>query len=409
MRQVLVALCLCLWAWSTPAQQATPRQAKILVVLPPDSQPLQVKIYTRWDNAFATLYPGSLQTSINDAIAAKRSDPLAAEFNKTMADFHRTAAFSEALRRNFASGARGTDVFALTFSQERSRYFDGDSRNKLRVTAKDEAFDFVLLVNEKFLGLATMSTADPQLVAPSFNTDFALFDARTRKEIEYGTSSAQGNGGLRSDDFIRNRVQFEATWPSLCGSIAVDILGELSKYDRLHAMAASVGRGDEIPAVEAVLKQYAKLFSWNMQPAKGWTTLFFFQPFTRGIVPKEPGLRAAMGIRFELEPLAPALGTNGYTIEQFLPLLYEKWKRGRPDYTPFEKFPDITVPGYEAVMTSTPSGEKYILLLRKLEESFMQVAILSFVRDFDTLYPAHRADLEKMVIESAPRLVKPKR
>jgi len=409
MRQVLVALSLLLWGLSVEAQEATPRQAKILVILPPESQPLQVKIYTRWDHAFATLYPGSLQTSINDAIAAKRSDPLAAEFNKTMVDFQRLHALSQALRRSFARAARGTDVFALAFSQERSRYFDGDSASKLRASAKDEAFDFVLLVNEKFLGLATMSTAEPKVVAPSFNMDFALYDARARKEIEYGIGSAQGFGGLQSDEFIRNRAQFEATWPSLCGSIAEAILGELSKHDRLHAMAASVGRGDEIPAVEAVLKQYAKLFSWNMKPAKGWTTLYNFQPFTRGIVPKEPKLRDEMGISFEMEPLAPALGTDGYTVDQFLPLLYEKWKSTRSDYTPFEKFTDINVPGFETVTTSTPSGEKYILLLRKIEESFIQVAILSFVKEFATLYPTHRADLEKMIIESVPRLVKPKR
>ena len=156
MRQLMVALWLCLWVSSVPAQETMPRQAKILVVLPPDSQPLQVRIYTRWDHAFATLYPGTLQTSINDAISAQRSDPLAAEFNKTMADFQRMNVLSEALRRSFASGARGTDIFALTFSQERSRYFSGDSASKLRTTARNESFDFVLLINEKFLGLATI-------------------------------------------------------------------------------------------------------------------------------------------------------------------------------------------------------------------------------------------------------------
>ena len=344
MRLVLVALGLCLWVSSVSAQEPTLQQAKILVVLPPDNQPLQVKIYTRWDNAFATLYPGTLQTSMKEAMAAKRSDPLAAEFNKTMADFRRTPAFSEALRRSFATGARGTDVFALTFSQERSRYFDGDSANKLRAIATDEGFDFVLLVNEKFLGLATVSTAEPQVLAPALNTDFALYDALSRKEIEYGISSTQGLSGRPSEELIRNRAQFDATWPTLCGSIATAILGELSKHDRLHIMAASVDRGAEIPAVEAVLKRYSKLFQWNMKPAKSWSTLFFFQPFTRGIVPKDSQLRAVMGIRFEMEPLAPAFGTDGYTVEQFLPLLFQKWRSTGPDYTPFESLSTSVCP-----------------------------------------------------------------
>jgi hypothetical protein len=408
-RQMMLTFWLCLWVSSVPAQESTSRQAKILVVLPPDSQPLQVKIYTRWDHAFATLYPGTLQTSINDAIAARRSDPLAAEFNKTVADFQRTHVLSEALRRSFARGARGTDIFALTFSQDRSRYFGGDSASKLRDIAGNESFDFVLLINEKFLGLATMSTAEPNLISPALHTDFALYDARTRKEIEYGVASMQSPRGLPTGDFVRNRAQFDATWPSLCGSIASAIVDDLSKNDHLHVMAASVSRGDEIPAVEAVLKQYAKLFRWNMRPAKGWNTLFYFQPFTRGIAPKEPALRASMELRFEMEPLAQALGTGGNTVEQFLPLLFQKWQTNRPDCTPFERFADVNVPGYEAVTTSTPSGEKYILLLRRLEESFIQVVILSFVKDFDTLYPAHRADLEKMVIDSAPRLVSPER
>jgi hypothetical protein len=405
MRHVVVSLFMGVVAWIAPANLAVASQAKLLVILPPDAQPLQVKVFTRWDNAVATLYPGTLTSAISGATQAKRNDPLARTFNETLSGFQRQSVWEDSLKRALLAGTRGADVIALSFSQTRTEYFEGKARDKLAGRAHEEGYAYVLLINEKFLGLATAYTNAPDVLVPFLNIDFQLYDANSRKELEYGVVSWGGYEGHESRKAIIDREKFERRWPSLCALVANSLVSEIANEDHLHSIAKSAGRGDEVPAIKAARKRFASLFKWNVKPATGWTTRYFFDDFVRGISPKDLALYSRMEIQFEMKPLAAAFGTEGLSVEQFVPVLQQKWAASNFGYSPLVPFADISVPEHQAFTAATPSGERAIVLLRKLGDSFIQVSTVSFRRDFEILYPARRGEIETMLRNSASRVI----
>ncbi len=405
MRIIIFALWLGLSVAAAGAQESAPRQVKVLVVLGPDSDPFGVRVYSRWDYGIDATLTGVLPQIIHDSAMEKKNKPLAEELNRTLAGFQRAPALAKAFRDSFLMRTRHADVFQITVSQERERYFTGKNLDDPLPTAAEDGFDYLIEIDESFAGLSTLDLKEADVITPSLAVDYRLIDAATRQVLLRSSHASFGLRGLPSAQAVRDRANFEEVWASISTLLASAVSGELNRLDHLHRMAASVGRGDEVPAIKSVLDRYPKMFRWNFKPVKGWKRWPFDNKFVAVLGPKDVALNQLIGLRFEMEPLVPEFGTDVRTVEEYVRVLRRNWLQNNPGATPLTDFDDIDAPGFEALVGDLASGSRNVILLRQLNESFVQIVILVFVKDFETLYPLHRRDMEQMIMESRPQLV----
>jgi len=67
------------------------------------------------------------------------------------------------------------------------------------------------------------------------------------------------------------------------------------------------------------------------------------------------------------------------------------------DPDPLAPFEDIDAPGYEKYSYDVAGGGRVVTLFRMLDERRVEVLRVVILKDFDSLYPAHRADVERMI------------
>lgn len=399
------ALAAFLFVYMATAGAQPPRQVRVLVLVPDDDEAMTVRVMTKGDFVTGAVLTGLLPALIDDAVIRKRSAPHQATLARTMAGFERNPALVDALSRSFTQRAGGKDVFAVTATGDFARYVKSKGIDNLTPAARSEGYDYVALLYTQYVGFKTrhVADADAGLIAPIYSVTFAVRRVADDKAILRTTAQAFGYWGKPIGEAVTDRAAFETIWPELCKIVAGNFTGELNRTDNLHAMAASVGRGDEVPAVGKLLEEQARYFKWDLKPVDGWREAKVGTPYARVLEPKDAS-RQIIGLRFDLDLLVPEFGQDVRTLEEYVEVHARRRLELVPEFLPLEKFSDISAAGFDAYSSDTATGVRNILLFKRLDERRVQVVTAVFLRDFATLYPANRARIEKMLADSVIRL-----
>ena len=392
----LLALCV------TMVSAEEPRRARVLVVMHSTERLGHISISGR----YRSTDPSTPPRPINDRpgslefLLVSRMSHLDSTFVNTMHGFDRDTALAQSLRQVFMTGH---DVFAVTTTAEAERYLSGLGEAKLTAAARTEGFDFVLALSDDFYGLATRDAADTEqaLLTPAFAVTYVLRDVRANKVIARGGVDAMGPRSESAQQAAEDRELFAASWPFMCANIATGIRGKLLRSDSVHQMAASVGRGPDVPAVSAKLEGMGRALKWDLKPAFGWREKRL-NMFSRILEPKGE-LSEHVSMKVDVDLLIPELEQSVGSVADYV-VLFEKLRREQsPAAEPMIPFADISAPGFDAFAYAAPTGTN-LVLLRRRGESLMQVVTVVFVGDFAAVYPRTRSQIEQMISRSAVAL-----
>jgi hypothetical protein len=391
----LVLACCVLPSAARADDVAKPR-VRVLAILPPADSPLSVVFITDGEYTRGAVVGGPLMALINRATVKARNEPLAAELNATVEGYDRNAPLADALRKAFAE--RG-DVFDITATTDRAHYFDDEGTGHLTAAAAAEGLNYVLVLDPHFAGLwmATQGYTSTDDLAPSMSAKYRMFRVREPSGVVLsGDVTANGSEKRYYKEAVRDRAFFIDTWPSVSMRVARSIVGNLYRTDKLHFMAGSVGRGDEVPPMRNLFARYAKKFKFVLDPMQDWRETKMATPYGHVLEPVGPE-RKIYSMRFEVDLLLPELGQDVHSVADYLPVVARNLAE-HPEFSPLRKFDDISAPGFESyAVDRTTAGGRDVLLFRKLDDDMMEVVTLVFLKDFDTLYPTQRKRMERMI------------
>ncbi|MEJ0085559.1 MAG: hypothetical protein WDO72_07750 [Pseudomonadota bacterium] len=380
---------------SDAGSAAGKRQVRVLAILPTEDEPLRIALVTDGEYARQVLVGGLIMALINGAVQKSRNAPLEAQLHETLAGFERTPALADAIGKSFTKRSK---VFDVTTTTDRARYVDARKTDKLTPAAAADGFDYVLVMDSEFVGLwmAGVYTTTDELT-PAQTIRYRMFRVREPSGVVLrNLVTGYGLGREHYKQAVLDRDFYTRHWPQVCASIADFITGDLNRNDKLHFMAASVGRGDEAPAIGTLLKKYEKTFRWDLTPAHGWRETTLDTKYARVLEPNDSSNKV-IGVRFEVDLLAPELGQDRSSLEEYVPIAAQRRAEMYPDLSPLEKFDGITAHGFDKYLQRGPNGAGYVLLFRKLDELHMQVVNVVFLRDFDKLFPPNRRKIELMI------------
>jgi len=387
-------------------EPATARQVRVLILLPDEHKPLDVRLIKTSDYVRGFVFTGAIPAVIGAAIVEHRNNPLEATFAGTMAGFERNAALLAALSQSFRQRDSGRGVFEIASSTDNAKYLQTKGVNHLTGSAGSEGFDYVLVLESSFTGLRTRDAAEAarEFVAATTDLWFALYRVKDGKLAQRGSVSSSAVEGRHYRAAIGDRQYFEVHWPLLCKVIAGNLTGALNRTDQLHLMAAAVGRGDDVPAVQKLLDRESKKFKWDLEPVEGWRETKLNTPWARVLEPKDAS-RTYMGLRFDVDLLVAEFGQDVDTIEEYIEVYARRRAEAAPQYGPLQEFTDITAPGFRAYSSRSDNGAYEVVMVKKLDDKRVEIAVAVFLKDFQTLYPANRAKIEKMIATSSVRLL----
>jgi hypothetical protein len=332
----------------------------------------------------------------NNVHLKKRSEELGAQLDATLQGYDRYEALHQALAKRFGQRSAG---FELTQSRDFDKYV---AKNGIGPAAATEGFGYVLVIEDKFSGMSILNVASKtDDLAPYTTIGYQVFETKKRSRISKGAASANGLQKMPFKEAIADKEFFTSAYPTLADNLANQIVGTLFRTDVLHAMAASAGRGDEVPQVSTVLKKNEKRFEYELTPAKNWKRTKMTVKYANLLEPKSD-LRFAMGLRFDVDLLVPELGQAVTSIDEYIPIYLTRLADSGIDVSSFNEFTDIKVPAEYRVYSFLPNndGGRQIVLLRKVGDDLLELILIVFTKDFQTLYPAHRADIEQMIADA---------
>lgn len=376
------------------------RQAKILAIIPAEDEPVRVVLITELEFGLNAL-GGILPALISSAKSSNRNKPLDDQLRKTLAGYERTPILADAVKRGFENQSA---VFQVTTTTDRERYFQTRGMDKLTPVAAAEGFDYVLLMESEFVGLwmAGACTLTDDLT-PAQAVRYRLLRVQVPTVMQKGMVTGHGIERRHYKLAVTDRDFFVKLWPEVCTALASSIVGELKRGDQLHVMARSVGRGDEVPAIGAVLKKYENTFKFDLEPVEGWREVRMDSKYVRVLEPKD-STNQVMGIRFEVDLLVPEFGQDVDTLDEYLLAFSLRRLGNNPTFPPMEKWDGIHAPGFEVYLASDGAHARSITLYRMLGERKIQFINVVFLRDFDKLYAANRTKIEKMIADSTVTL-----
>jgi hypothetical protein len=372
-------------------------EADILVVFPDKLVPSKVHMVTDGEATRGLLVPfGVIVNSIN---LSKRSEELGAELDRTLQGYDRYTTLFQALVTRFKQ--RST-AFALTESREPSQYLD----KGITPAAGKQGYDYVVAIEDRFSGLSMLNVIATRTddVAPTTTLAYQVYDVRRKERIGKGLISSNGLQKRPYLEAVRDRDLFVNTYGAIADNLANQIVGTLYRTDKLHAMAASVGRGNDVPQVSAVLKRFEKRFDYRFETAKGWKRTPMNSKYVSVLEPRSD-LRLTLGIRFDIDLLLPEFGQDVKTLDEYLSIWLARVTDQGLDTSTFVEFKDIAVPAsYRSYILNLAGTGRQIVLLRRLNEDMVELVSVVFLKDFETLYPPNRAAIEQMIAAARLRV-----
>jgi len=374
------------------ANAAANGDVKILVVFPGQLAPSKVYMVTDGQLARGLLIP--FAAIANNASLKKRSEELGGQLDATLAGYDRYDAIYQALVTRFQ---QRSSMFLLTKAQDSSKYV---SEKGVTAAADADGFSYVIVIDDKFSGLSMLNALATKTddVAPLTTIGFQVYEAKKRSRLSKGNATSNGLTKKPFREAVIDKPFFTDAYPRVADNIANFLVGTLFQSDVLHAMAASVGRGAEVPQVSAILKKNEKRFSYDLKPVETWKRTKMTSKYANVLEPKSD-LRFTMGLRFDIDLLIPEFGQQVSSVEEYLPAYLGRLAEAGVDVTTFQEFGDITAPADYRIFSLLPNndGGRQIVLMRILNKDMIEVVTVLVLKDFDTLYPQHREAIEKMI------------
>ncbi|MBL8256480.1 MAG: hypothetical protein JNJ62_07755 [Pseudoxanthomonas mexicana] len=391
----LLAVALALLPSAAYAQDGA-KDVKVLVVFP--QTPTPSKVYFATDGEFTRGLLIPFAAIANSANLRKRSDTLGAQLDATLVGYDRYAVLEEALRKSF--GQR-SPMFMIEATTDVDRFLPGE---KLGTAAAQAGYRYVITIEEVFSGLSMLNLMATRSddVAPMATIRYRVYETSDRRQLLKGVAAQNGMTKKHIDHAPGDRALFVDAYPQMAQGIATQLVGNLFRTDTLHAMAASIGRGGEVPKVSAVLKQNERRFAYTFKPAEGWKQTKMNTRYASVLEPRTD-LRYRMGMRFEIDLLVPEFGQAVDNLDDYLPPFLERLGDTGVDMTTFAPFDDIQAPGYRIYSHAVgDKGGRNVVMMRMLDKDMLEVVTIVVLEDFDALYPQYRAALEQNL--SATRL-----
>jgi len=386
----LVASLLILLA-SNVAHAVSDTDVDIMIVFPEKLAPSHVVMVTDGELARGLLIPfAAIANNIN---LKKRSEELGAQLDQTLDGYDRYATIFKSLESRFKSRSAAFVPVELRVSSTPA------SEKAIPITAGKQGYDYVIVIEDKFSGLSMLNQLSTQTddVAPMTTLAYRVYDTRKRERIAKGLVSSNGLQKRPYKEAIKDRELFVGAYERIANHMAEQLVGTLFREDKLHAMAASVGRGDEVPQVSAVMKRFEKRFDFTLKTAPDWKFTKMNSKYTNVLEPKND-LRFSLGLRFEVDLLIPEFGQDVSTVDEYVLAWKLRIVDQGIDASSFGEFADIDAPeGFRAYSLDLPGGGKQISLIKILNEDMLEMVSLVFSKDFATLYPQNRKKMESMI------------
>jgi hypothetical protein len=367
---------------------------KVLVVYP---QLAPSKVYMVTDGELARGLTIPFAALANHVHLRKRSEELGAQVDATLQGFDRYDLVHQALAKRLSQRSAGFDV---TQSRDFWKYIADE--DDIKPAAGADGFGYVVLIEDKFSGLSILNIASKtDDLAPYMTLGYRVFETKKRSQISKGTVSANGLTKKPWKEAISDKEFITRGYAAIADNLANQIVGNLFRSDTLHAMAASAGRGGEVPQVSTILKKNEKRFDYAFTPAKNWKRTKMTVKYANLLEPKND-LRYSLGLRFDIDLLVPELGQSVSTIEEYIPIYLTRLEESGIDSATFAEFTDIKAPPDYRVYSFVPNQDRgrQIVLFRKVADDLLEIVLVVVTKDFDTIYPAHRADIEKMIADA---------
>jgi hypothetical protein len=332
----------------------------------------------------------------------ERSQDHGDRLDETLAGYDRATVLYDAVVAEFG---RHSPMFEL----ERGTFRYSDFYN---ATMRKESFpqgaDYVLVLNEPFSGLAMFNgfASKDGRVAPIAVLEALLYDGRTRKTLLHAKFTANTREGRPVEAALNDRSFFVDAYPAIARLLASQLVGQLNREDVLHAMAATAGRGDEVPPIGKVMERYAKRFRFQIDPPPGWRRTKFNSRYVVAVEPADVR-NQLFGIRLEVDLLLPEFGQDVHSIDEYLDKVRQRMLAAGGDPESLVPFDGLTMPpGYRILsqVTDPAHDGRTIMAVRMLDGELVEMVHVIFARDFTTAYPAHRAEIEQALARSRVEL-----
>lgn len=384
-RAWLVSLVMCIFASAAFAQ--SPQKARVMVATRDTTQPLQVFFLTKGAVARGLFLPFG---NVGNAIAYDaRND----DYNKAIGVFDRRPTLIAAIRKAFEAKY---PVFEIV--DDGATYRNDDERKAIVARAKTQGIGYVLLVDDQFAGITSGGFAsDTHDVSAASAVRYELYE--TAKGERLAKDKMVGNSLTRIplEQAFTDRAFLEAQMPAAHEALAKLLVGGLMRTDNLHRMAASVGQGDQVPALSAVLKRYEKPVRITMTPPAGWRTLKFNVRYAMLTEPKDER-RFKMGVRTDVDVLVQELGQDVDTIEQYQQIAFARLAEAGYDTSTVQERTDLHKDGYTAISIKNPTtGGGQVILFRKIDDIYVAVITVVAIENLDGILATNLAQFQAAI------------
>jgi len=297
-------------------------------------------------------------------------------------------------------------VFELGFPapDQAATYLLGDMPDFKKVV--DGEWRFVLVLSEEFCGLATQSGLADSLSAATIRK-YELYDAASKTKLAHGKVNSAYAKYYSVDAALANREIFVTDYPEAVRLSSDALYGELNRKDALHQIAASVGLGDQVPAIGSILEAYAKRFKYSIELADGWRKPRFpglihmkkANPYLLTVDPEQDVGKIGMTAMIDL--LIDAFAQKVSTADEYASIYFQRLAEQGYNLESLKKYDGLSL--REAwvpyIFDNTKSNGNNVTLFRKVGDDYLLVYEVWVIGGMQ-IFEKHKAEIEYMVNNS---------
>lgn len=266
--------------------------------------------------------------------------------------------------------------------------------------AEAEGFRYLLVFEDEFTGVHTIDAiARNEEVAVLAQGKFQLFDLKSGKSMLKSPVMSYSNDRMPLKSAIEEPAFFTGHYPDVANALAAQVFFELYRVDLLHAMAETVGRGDEVPAFASLLAKYAPPIKIRIDPPKKWKVVDLKTPYARVVEPSG-SLRMMMGVRFDVDLLVPELGQKVGSLDEYMAVIAGRLGNMGFDpntLAPYEGVIQPGLEGYAAYVVKRPNGGGNVYFVKRLDEIYVSLISVVTTENMDFLLEQHKTAIEAAI------------
>ncbi|HEY1137847.1 MAG TPA: hypothetical protein VGE64_10175 [Xanthomonadaceae bacterium] len=364
-----------------------PAKVRVLIATRDTQQTLQVDFVTKGAMARGMLLPFG---GIGNAIAF---DARSKEYSATIGPFDRRPALVAAIEKALEGKYPVFDII-----DDGATYDDDKSEQALIARAKSQGVGYVLLVDEQFAGLSAGGMASPTHdVSVAMTIRYELYETAKGNRMAKERTGASSLTRIPLEQALTDRAFLEAQLPGVLESTARFVVGGLMRTDSLHRMAASIGQGDAVPALSALLKRHESRVHMTTVPPKSWANARTGTRYMAVVQPKSE-LRFKLGVTASVDLLVAEFGQDVDTIEEYQQAVFTRLSEVGFDPATAQARTDFSKEGYTALSVTNPeTGGGQLILFRKIDDLYVAVIIIVATENFEQMLATHKPVLQSAV------------